>query len=138
MNAKSAGDFEMQLFTESGGFKQSNIFTPTLVQRGNGSTTPYIFNFALEARSDWVVKIKKQGKKSEYFFLDLNQANITINLAEEALAGTYAVSLVKSIKTPTGFGGAPFRSKRAALCVSPGKKIGPQLLRQNQPADSIK
>ena len=122
VNAKSAGDFEMQLFTESGGFKQSNIFTPTLVQRGNGSTTPYIFNFALEARSDWVVKIKKQGKKSEYFFLDLNQANITINLAEEALAGTYAVSLVKSIKTPTGFWrGAVSEQTRSFVCI-PGQE----------------
>ena len=122
VNAKSAGDFEMQLFTESGGFKQSNIFTPTLVQRGNGSTTPYIFNFALESRSDWVVKIKKQGKKSEYFFLDLNQANITINLAEEALAGTYAVSLVKSIKTPTGFWrGAVSEQTRSFVCI-PGQE----------------
>lgn len=122
VNAKSAGDFEMQLFTESGGFKQSNIFTPTLVQRGNGSTTPYIFNFALESRSDWVVKIKKQGKKSEYFFLDLNQANITINLAEEALAGTYAVSLIKSIKTPTGFWrGAVSEQTRSFVCI-PGQE----------------
>ena len=122
VNAKSAGDFEMQLFTESGGFKQSNIFTPTLVQRGNGSTTPYIFNFALESRSDWVVKIKKQGKKSEYFFLDLNQANITINLAEEALAGNYAVSLIKSIKTPTGFWrGAVSEQTRSFVCI-PGQE----------------
>jgi WD40 repeat protein len=122
VNAKSAGDFEMQLFTESGGFKQSNIFTPTLVQRGNGSTTPYLFNFALESRSDWVVKIKKQGKKSEYFFLDLNQANITINLAEEALAGTYAVSLIKSIKTPTGFWrGAVSEQTRSFVCI-PGQE----------------
>ena len=122
VNAKSAGDFEMQLFTESGGFKQSNVFTPTLVQRGNGSTTPYIFNFALESRSDWVVKIKKQGKKSEYFFLDLNQANITINLAEEALAGTYAVSLIKSIKTPTGFWrGAVSEQTRSFVCI-PGQE----------------
>jgi WD40 repeat protein len=122
VNAKSAGDFEMQLFTESGGFKQSNIFTPTLVQRGNGSTTPYIFNFALESRSDWVVKIKKQGKKSEYFFLDLNQSNITINLAEEALAGTYAVSLIKSIKTPTGFWrGAVSEQTRSFVCI-PGQE----------------
>ena len=124
VNARSSGDFEMQLFTESGGFKQSNIFTPTLAQRGNGSTTPYVFNFALASRSDWVLKIRKQGKKSEYFFLDVNQSNITVNLAEEALAGNYAVNLVKSIRTPTGFGGAPFRSRRAALYVSPGKKIG--------------
>jgi WD40 repeat protein len=122
VNAKSAGDFEMQLFTESGGFKQSNIFTPTLVQRGNGSTAPYIFNFALESRSDWVVKIKKQGKKSEYFFLDLNQSNITINLAEEALAGTYAVSLIKSIKTPTGFWrGAVSEQTRSFVCI-PGQE----------------
>ena len=122
VNAKSAGDFEMQLFTESGGFKQNNIFTPTLVQRGNGSTTPYIFNFALESRSDWVVKIKKQGKKSEYFFLDLNQSNITINLAEEALAGTYAVSLIKSIKTPTGFWrGAVSEQTRSFVCI-PGQE----------------
>ena len=122
VNAKSAGDFEMQLFTESGGFKQSNIFTPTLVQRGNGSTTPYIFNLALESRSDWVVKIKKQGKKSEYFFLDLNQANITINLAEEALAGNYAVSLIKSIKTPTGFWrGAVSEQTRSFVCI-PGQE----------------
>ena len=122
VNAKSAGDFEMQLFTESGGFKQNNIFTPTLVQRGNGSTTPYIFNFALESRSDWVVKIKKPGKKSEYFFLDVNQSNITINLAEEALAGNYAVSLVKSIKTPTGFWrGAVSEQTRSFVCI-PGQE----------------
>jgi len=122
VNAKSAGDFEMQLFTESGGFKQNNIFTPTLVQRGNGSTTPYIFNFALESRSDWVVKIKKPGKKSEYFFLDVNQSNITINLAEEALAGTYAVSLIKSIKTPTGFWrGAVSEQTRSFVCI-PGQE----------------
>jgi WD40 repeat protein len=122
VNAKSAGDFEMQLFTESGGFKQNNIFTPTLVQRGNGSTTPYIFNFALESRSDWVVKIKKPGKKSEYFFLDVNQSNITINLAEEALAGNYAVSLIKSIKTPTGFWrGAVSEQTRSFVCI-PGQE----------------
>jgi hypothetical protein len=122
VNAKSAGDFEMQLFTESGGFKQSNIFTPTLVQRGNGSTAPYIFNFALESRSDWVVKIKKPGKKSEYFFLDVNQSNITINLAEEALAGNYAVSLIKSIKTPTGFWrGAVSEQTRSFVCI-PGQE----------------
>jgi WD40 repeat protein len=122
VNAKSAGDFEMQLFTESGGFKQNNIFTPTLVQRGNGSTTPYIFNFALESRSDWVVKIKKPGKKSEYFFLDVNQSNITINLAEEALAGNYAVSLIKSIKTPTGFWrGAVSEQARSFVCI-PGQE----------------
>jgi Immunoglobulin domain len=122
VNAKSAGDFEMQLFTESGGFKQNNIFTPTLVQRGNGSATPYIFNFALESRSDWVVKIRKQGKKSEYFFLDVNQSNITINLAEEALAGNYAVSLIKSIKTPTGFWrGAVSEQTRSFVCI-PGQE----------------
>ena len=121
VNAKSAGDFEMQLFTESGGFKQNNIFAPTLVQRGNGST-PYIFNFALESRSDWVVKIRKQGKKSEYFFLDTTQSNITIKLAEEALAGNYAVSLIKSIKTPTGFWrGAVSEQTRSFVCI-PGQE----------------
>jgi WD40 repeat protein len=122
VNARSSGDFEMQLFTESGGFKQSNIFTPTLAQRGNGSTTPYVFNFALASRSDWVLKIRKQGKKSEYFFLDVNQSNITVNLAEEALAGNYAVNLVKSIRTPTGFWrGAVSEQTRSFVCI-PGQE----------------
>jgi WD40 repeat protein len=123
VNAKSGGDFNMELFTEAVGTNQANVFLPTLVQRGNGSNIPYLFDFSLAPRNDWYVKIRKPGMKSEYFRLDTTQANNTVTLSEESLGSSpYTVRLLKSIKSPTGFWrGAVSEQTRSFVCI-PGQE----------------
>ena len=124
VNAKSAGDFNLELFTEAGGPQQAvNLFQTTLVQAGNGSNIPFTFDFKLASRNDWFVKIRKPGKKSEYFKLDADQAVNTVSLAEETIATSpYTVRLLKSIKSPTGFWrGAVSEKTRSFVCI-PGQE----------------
>ncbi len=123
VNAKSAGDFNMELFTEAVGAQQANVFQPTLAQAGNGSNIPFKFNFKLAARNDWFVKIRKPGKKSEYFKLDTTKSINTINLIEESLGTSpYSIQLLKSIKSPTGFWrGAVSEKTRSFVCI-PGQE----------------
>lgn len=123
VNAKSPGDFSLELFTESGGPQHANLFQTTLVQAGNGSNIPYTFDFKLALRNDWFVKIRKPGKRSEYFKLDTAQATNTVSLAEETIATSpYTVKLIKSIKTPTGFWrGAVSEKARSFVCI-PGQE----------------
>ncbi|OYZ00160.1 MAG: hypothetical protein B7Y37_11695 [Sphingobacteriia bacterium 28-36-52] len=124
LNAKSAGNFNLELFTEAGGPQQAtNLFQNTLVQAGNGSNTPYTFDFKLALRNDWYVKIRKPGKKSEYFKLDTAQAVNTFSLAEETIATSpFTVRLIKSIKTKTGFWrGAVSETTKSFVCI-PGQE----------------
>jgi hypothetical protein len=124
LNAKSAGNFNLELFTEAGGPQQANnLYQNTLVQEGNGSNIPYTFDFKLAARNDWFVKIRKPGKKSEYFKLDTAQAVNTFSLTEETIATSpYKVRLIKSIKTKTGFWrGAVSEKTRSFVCI-PGQE----------------
>lgn len=124
INAKSAGNFNLELFTESGGPQQANnLYQNTLVQAGNGSNVPYTFDFKLALRNDWFVTIRKPGKKSEYFKLDTAQAVNTFSLVEETIATSpYTVRLIKSIKTPTGFWrGAVSEKTRSFVCI-PGQE----------------
>ncbi len=123
VNPKTAGDFNLELFTESGGPQQSNSFQNTIAQTGNGSNIPYMFDFKLALRNDWFVKIRKGGKKSEYFKLDTAQSTNTISLTEETIeTSPYTIRLQKSIKTPTGFWrGAVSESTQTFVCI-PGQE----------------
>ena len=124
INAKSAGNFNIELFTESGGPQQSNnLYQNTLVQAGNGSNIPYFFDFNLAARNDWFVKIRKPGKKSEYFKLNTDESINTFSLTEETIATSpYKVQLIKSIKTKTGFWrGAVSEKTKTFVCI-PGQE----------------
>lgn len=124
INAKSAGNFNVELFTESGGPQQANnLYENTLVQTGNGINIPYTFDFKLADRNDWFIKIRKPGKKSEYFKIDTAQAVNTFSLTEETIATSpYKVRLIKSIKTNTGFWrGAVSEKTRSFVCI-PGQE----------------
>ncbi|HQS56289.1 MAG TPA: hypothetical protein PLK14_14360 [Sediminibacterium sp.] len=123
VNPKTAGDFNLELFTESGGPQQNNIFQTTIAQAGNGSNVPYLFDFKLALRNDWYVKIRKGGKKSEYFKLDTAQSSNTVSLAEETIeTSPYTIRLLKSIKSPTGFWrGAVSETTRTFVCI-PGQE----------------
>lgn len=122
VSAKSGGDFYMELFTEASAVQQTNIFQPTVVQRGD-SSKPYLFDFKLALRNDWFVKIRKQGYKSEYFKIDTSKSVNTISLSEERISNSpYTAKLMKSIKTPTGFWrGAVSEQTKTFVCI-PGQE----------------
>ncbi len=122
VSAKSGGDFYMELFTEASAVQQTNIFQPTVVQRGD-SSKPYLFDFKLASRNDWFVKIRKQGYKSEYFKIDTSKSVNTISLAEERLSNSpYTVKLLKSIKTPTGFWRGAVSEETKTFVSIPGQE----------------
>jgi|GEM_PF-574325 len=122
VSAKSSGDFNAELFTEANASQQTNIFGPTLVQRGD-SSKPYLFDLKLASRNDWFVKIRKTGYKSEYFKIDTSKSVNTLSLAEESIGKSpYTVKLIKSVKTPTGFWrGAVSEQAKTFVCI-PGQE----------------
>lgn len=122
VQSKSGGDFQLELFTESGGVQQTNVFNPTLVQRGDG-TKPYFFDFNLAPRNDWYVRIRKPGMKSEFFRVDTSGSTFSVSLKEEMLgSSSLKVKVQASIKTPTGFWrGAVSEATRSFVCI-PGQE----------------
>jgi hypothetical protein len=133
-NSNSSAQFQLEVFTESGGLKEQSHFQQTNTQSGNGSDVPFKFSFNLAERDDWFVKIKYDGKRSEYFHLNLKQAENTITLANEALGQSpYEFNLVKSIKTPTGFWrGAVSESERTFVAIPGAENWGPNSSPKNR------
>jgi WD40 repeat protein len=120
---KSGGDFQLELFTESGGVQQNNVFNPTLFQRGDGVGKPFLFDFRLALRDDWIVKIRKPGMKSEYFRIDTTGPFFSVSLKEEMLGNSsLKVGVKASVKTPTGFWrGAVSEQTKTFVCI-PGQE----------------
>jgi len=127
VNSNSSAKFLLEVFTKSGGRKDQNQFEQTITQLGNGSSIPFAFSFKLADRNDWYVRIKANGKQSEYFKLNEIETNQEITLANTALGNSpFELTLLKSLKTPTGFWrGAVSESERTFVAIPGAENWGP-------------
>ena len=127
VNSNSGAQFFIEVFTQSGERRDQSQFQQTNTQLGDGASTPFKFAFNLADRDDWFVRIKADGKRSEYFALDVDQTEQTVTLANTALGNSpYELTLVKSLKTPTGFWrGAVSESERTFVAIPGAENWGP-------------
>jgi hypothetical protein len=127
VKSNSSAKFLLEVFTKSGERKDQNQFEQTNTQLGDGAATPFTFSLQLADREDWYVRIKADGKQSEYFKLNVAQANQEITLANIALGNSpFELTLLKSLKTPTGFWrGAVSESERTFVAIPGAENWGP-------------
>ena len=127
VNSNSGAQFFIEVFTQSGERRDQSQFQQTNTQLGDGASVPFKFAFSLADREDWFVRIKADGKRSEYFPLDVDQTEQTVTLANASLGNSpYELTLVKSLKTPTGFWrGAVSESERTFVAIPGAENWGP-------------
>ena len=127
VNSNSGAQFFIEVFTQSGERRDQSQFQQTNTQLGDGASVPFKFAFSLADREDWFVRIKADGKRSEYFALDVDQTEQTVTLANASLGNSpYELTLVKSLKTPTGFWrGAVSESERTFVAIPGAENWGP-------------
>jgi len=113
--------FYVGLGTELSGF-QNDMFNTLRVQDGN-SNKPFKFQANVKSRNDWLVKISQAGKNTEIISVDTTNPNISLTLKPSTHGlSPYDFTLLKSVKTPTGFWRGAVSESEGTFIAIPGQE----------------